>query len=104
MALILGSVLITLSVLLFCVVMLAFRNPQQPFWASDAWVGNFHSILIIAFGLAGILTIGFTLMNPATDSFNKMDITIAAAILAGMVIGVKMMGIKKRLAQFQKQA
>jgi hypothetical protein len=88
---------------LFCVVLLAFRNPNPPFWASDMWVGNLHSILMITFGLGGLLAMGQTLFNAEAGSYTTVDLTISGVILAAMVIIVKLMRIKKRLAAFEAQ-
>jgi hypothetical protein len=103
MVLIIGSLLISLAVLLFCVVLLAFRNPNPPFWASDMWVGNLHSIFMITLGLGGLMAIGSTLFNAEAGSYTTVELTISVVILAAMVIIVKLMRIKKRLAAFQGQ-
>ena len=102
MQIIIGTLCISLAVFTFCIVLIGFRNPRQPFWASDSWVGNCHSIVILALGLIGILTLGLTLFKHQTDAINNMDILISALIVLATAFGVKAMHIKKRLAEFER--
>lgn len=103
MQLILGTLCISLAAFTFCIVLIGFRNPRQPFWASDSWVGNFHSIVILTLGLIGILTMGSVLFTVEGDGISNTHIIISALILVATAIGVKAMRIKKRLTKFETE-
>jgi hypothetical protein len=101
MQFIIGSVCIALSILIFCIVLLAARNPRKPGWASDAWVGFCHSIVILMLAELGC----FAIFSAAYRAFKAgrvdlVPVLIAAAILLAALIGVKAMRIKKRIAAF----
>ncbi len=102
MQFIIGSVCISISILIFSIVLLGARNPHQPRWASPMWVGNFHSIVILMFGVIGLFALASAFYNYATvGAGDLMSLLISAAILAVAIIGIKAMKIKKKLTEFE---
>ena len=99
---IIGSVCISLSILIFSIVLLGARNPRQPGWASAQWVANCHSVVILMLGVIGLFALTSAIYSYATTGAgDPMSILISAAILAGAILGIKAMKIKKRLAEFE---
>ncbi|MDA8139498.1 MAG: hypothetical protein M0036_12680 [Desulfobacteraceae bacterium] len=103
MALVIGAIFISLSVFAYCIVLLAFRNPQQPSWASDNWIGNCHSIIILSLGLGGVLTWCSIIFRSLGNTISSMHIIVTACILVATFIGVKAMRIGKKLAEYERQ-
>jgi hypothetical protein len=104
MKIIIGTLCISLSVIAYCVVLLGVRDPRKPWWAADIWVGNFHILVIMGLGLGGFTTIGSALVSWKDGGAGIWHALVATALLAAMVVGVKFMRIKKRLARLERLA
>ena len=84
--------------------MLGARNPRKPAWASELWVGNCHSIIILMLGVGGIFALGSGIFEfAATGTGDLVSILLSAAILAVTIIGVKALKINKKIAAFESQ-
>lgn len=103
MKLIIGTIMISLAVFMFCFVLLSVRNPRQHWWTSDNWVANFHAIVIVSLAVAGFLTLCSALLTFA-DSIDLVSVPISAVILAATVIGVRALKIRERLAEFEMRS
>lgn len=103
MELILGTSLISSAVIVFCIVLIGFSQPRQPFWATDGWIGNVHSIVVVLLGFGGISTLFSAFFTFKAGGINGLHLVIAALILAATVIAVKGMKIRKRLDEFKRQ-
>ncbi len=101
MHIIVGSAAISLAVLFFCIVLLAARNPRKPAWASAAWVGNCHSIVILLLGVGGIFSLGSGLVKFTQNGVDLLSIVIALVILAATVLVIKSMKVRKKVAEFE---
>ncbi len=102
MQLIIGSAFVSFSIFIFCIVLLGVRNPRQPAWASPQLVGNFHSIVILMFGVIGLFALASAIYKYVTaGTGDPMPILISVAILAVTILGVKAMKIKKKIAVFE---
>ncbi len=105
MRLILGASLISSGVFTLCIVMLAARNPRKPAWASERWVANCHSIIILMFLSFGLFCMLPDLFKLATDGMtDPLSILASAGILLATIVGVKALKLKKRLAVYEAQA
>ena len=102
MQFIIGSVCISLSMLIFCIVLLGARNPRQPRWASRQWVANFHSVVILMLGVIGIFALVSAIFNYiSAGPSDLMPILISAAILVVAILCIKALKINKKLAEFE---
>lgn len=101
MQLIAGSAGISLAVLAFCIVMLGARNPRNPAWASPAWVGNCHSIIILMLGVGGIFSISAGIIKLTNHGIDLLSILISIAIFALTFLIVKAMKLKEKIARFE---
>ena len=104
MQIIIGTLCISLSVFLGCIVLLGARDPRKPWWASEAWVANCHTIIIITLGLGGLMTVASALITWQAAGTSMGHVLISAALLAATVAGVKFMHIKERLARLESLA
>jgi anaerobic C4-dicarboxylate transporter len=104
MQFIVGSACISLSILTFCIVLLGARNPRKPMWASELWVGNCHSIIILMLGVGGIFALASGIFEfAATGTGDLVSILISATILAATILGIKVMKIKQKIAAFESR-
>jgi len=102
MQLIMGSVFISLSIVIFSIVLLGARNPRQPRWASPMLVGNIYSIVILMLAVIGLFVLisaGYKYATAGTGDL--LSVLISAAILAAAILGIKAMKIKKKIAGFE---
>lgn len=103
MKLIIGTIMISLAVFMFCFVLLSVRNPRQHWWTSDNWVANFHAIVIVSLAVAGFATLCSALLTFA-DSIDLQSVLISAVTFAATVIGVKALKINEKIAEFDKRS
>ncbi len=105
MKFILGSLLISSGIFILCIVMLAARSPRRPFWASEQWVGNCHSIVILMLFVLGFFIMWSDLYQLVSDGVGDLlPILISVGILLATAVGVKAMKMKKRIAAFEAEA
>ena len=103
MKLVIGSINLSLAVFIYCFVLLGVRNPRQRWWTSDNWVANFHAIVILSLGVAGSLNLCSALLTFG-ESVDLPGVLISAVILAATGIGVKVLKIKEKLAEFENRS
>jgi len=101
MRLVIGAIGLSLAILTFCIVLLGARDPRSPKWASDFWIGNVHSIVILVLGCGGVLSIISALPMLLDGSIGTLHITLAALILVAGAVGVKALKIDKKLEDYK---
>lgn len=90
---------------MLCIVMLAARSPRRPFWASEQWVGNCHSIAILMLFVFGLFIMWSDLYRLVSDGVgDRLPILISVGILLATAVGVKAMKMKKRLAALEAES
>jgi hypothetical protein len=103
MKLIIGSSCISFSLLIFYLTLLASRNPKKFWWASENIVSNVYCILIIGMGFIGLVYLGSALWGFSTGAFDALHAIVAVAVFAGTLVTIKMMGIKRRLNEYDNK-
>ena len=103
MKLIIGSICISLSLLIFFLTLLASRNSRKFWWASEQIVSNVHCILIIGMGFIGLVYLGSALWSLVTGGLNALHVLVSAAVFTGTFVIIKAMKIKQRLNEYDNK-
>ncbi len=100
MGLTLGVICLCGSVLAFCLLLLACRNPRPSRWSDDFLVANVLSPLLIGlavFGLADLVRVGFR-AEPADWEAARLLPAAAAVVLTA--IALKALRVRRTLASY----
>jgi len=92
------------SAILFCVSLLGSRNPHEPRWASDFWVGSVYIPGLMGFFFMGVSF--FVKMAADMDQANigTTESIVSAAVIAVTVVIIKAMKVKKTLAAYGRES
>jgi uncharacterized BrkB/YihY/UPF0761 family membrane protein len=100
MLLVLGTAAMALAVVSFTIVLLGSRNPREPSWARDMLVGSIYLPVIIGITVLGIGCFAKFLIAIGSRPPDLQELALTIAIAAASLILLKVMRIKKRLAEF----
>ena len=100
MFLVLGAAALALAVISFTVILLGSRNPQEPRWAKDMLVANVYLPVVIGITVLGIGCFARFLFAIGSRPPSLQELAFAIAIAAVCLLLLKMMRVKKRLAEF----
>lgn len=104
MLLVYGTIGIVLAALFYTIVLLGCRNPLEPRWINDFLVGNIYvpvMIALIAIGVGCLLQVGLTIRHQPP---RPMEVIVAIGAVAAGLILLKMLRIKKHLANYAAMA
>jgi len=98
-----GVLFLCLAVVGFVVVLLGARNPRNPSWAGDFWMGSVYTPGIIAlavFGLATLIQVGF---DASPEPLRLAEVWPSAAVLVATAALVKALRPRRTLAAWAAQ-
>jgi len=102
MKLLLGMSGLTLSAILFALLLIGVRNPKPARWKADGLVTNVYAPGIIGMGIMGVGFMVRWAFSVDTVAVNWGEIGSAAAVALAGVILLKLLQIKKRLARYEQ--
>lgn len=100
MLLVYGAAGLVLAAWLYGVTLIGARNPRSPAWANDFFVANLYVPLIIALAVAGIGSVVQFCLSVDSPSLGVGEAALVLGIVAVGWLVLKMMRIRKRLADF----
>jgi hypothetical protein len=97
---VIGSVLTAFGLLAVALLALLFRNPAAPAWSRNELVAELFAVVV-----TGALGLGFAYlaMAPsqlAADGTSLAEIALAAAVLAGLVVALRLLKVRTRLRAY----
>jgi hypothetical protein len=98
-----SSLVIALAALLFGFTLIGARNPSPPPWAKDFLVANVYVPAIAGLGLFGVFGIIKFIVELPSVNVDIVDPLGAAAVLIAAVVCLRLLRIKKRLAEYEAQ-
>ena len=99
-----GASGITLAFLLYGIVLLACRRPVASRWASDFLVGNIYVPVIISFIAIGVGCMVEFGLGKESRAPSLLEVISAIGVVAVGLFLLKMLRIKKRLADYAATA
>lgn len=103
MHLLYATLFIALAALLFGFTLIGARNPSPPRWAKDFLVANVYVPAMAGLGLFGAFGIIRFIVDLPSENVDILDPLGAAAIVIAVVVCLKLLRIKKRLAVYEAQ-
>ena len=95
-----GVSILTFAAVLFALLFIGVRNPKPARWKAEAMVANVYAPLIIALGIFGAVFIVQWAANFSIGTLSWQEICLAATVVVAGVLVLKLLRIKKRLAQY----
>ncbi|BDD88276.1 hypothetical protein [Desulfofustis limnaeus] len=100
MQLFLSVLAIVSAAVLFCLLLIAVRNPQPANWKSETLQANLYVPLIMAVGLIGVMSLIKYFLNLEAYGLSSYGVLAAAGVVAAGGILIKMLNIGERLRRF----
>lgn len=100
---IMGSLLVSVAVLFFCILLIGGRNPAPSRWFSDTVVASVYVPLMCCLALGGLGAIVHAAINWKNRPPTAMESLVSLGILGSAGVGVKLMGVGKRLKRHEQK-